>query len=87
METYFQCKLHDWRAIQVEDFGLVYAIQYENACNFFRLRDRDVVYIRSKFVILKLTKRIKELESDDESHVKRSNKWVMKEKKSKYCNN
>ncbi|WMV19180.1 hypothetical protein MTR67_012565 [Solanum verrucosum] len=58
------------------------------ACNLFRWRDREDVDIRSKFVILRLAKRIKKLEIDDESHIKRSNKWVMKEKKKiKYCNN
>ncbi|KAG5632185.1 hypothetical protein H5410_003902 [Solanum commersonii] len=76
METYFQCKLHGRRTIQ------------ENACNFFRWRDREYVDIRSKFVILRLANKIKELEIDDESHIKRSNKWVMKEKKkTKCCNN
>ncbi|KAG5571781.1 hypothetical protein H5410_061547, partial [Solanum commersonii] len=85
--TYFQCKLHGRRTIQVEDFGRVHAIVYENACNFFRWRDREDVDIRSRFIILRLTKRIKELEIYDESHIKRSNKWVMKEKKTKCCNN
>ncbi|KAG5600270.1 hypothetical protein H5410_031640 [Solanum commersonii] len=86
MKTYFQCKLHGQRTIQVEDFGLVHAI--ENVCNLFRWRNREDVEIRSKFVILKLAKRINELQIDDESHIKRSNKWVMKEKKkSKWCNN
>ncbi|KAH0709739.1 hypothetical protein KY290_011146 [Solanum tuberosum] len=88
MDTYFQCKLHGRRTIQVEDFGLVYAIVYENACNFFRWRDREDVDIRSKFVILRLANKIKELEIDDENHIKRSNKCVMKEKKkTKCCNN
>ncbi|KAG5589628.1 hypothetical protein H5410_040142 [Solanum commersonii] len=59
----------------------------ENACNFFRWRDREDVDIRSKFVILRLANRIKELEIDDESHIKRSNKWVMKEKKKTTCCN
>ncbi|KAG5615601.1 hypothetical protein H5410_015425 [Solanum commersonii] len=60
----------------------------ENACNFFRWRDRENVDIRSKFVILRLANRIKELEIDDENHIKRSNKWVMTEKKkTKCCNN
>ncbi|WMV10584.1 hypothetical protein MTR67_003969 [Solanum verrucosum] len=59
----------------------------ENACNFFIWRDREDVDIRSKFVILRLANRIKELEIDDENHVKRSNKCVMKEKKTKCCNN
>ncbi|KAG5615458.1 hypothetical protein H5410_015282 [Solanum commersonii] len=54
----------------------------------FRWRDREDVDILFKFVILRLAKIIKELEIDDESHIKRSNKWVMKEKKKiKYCNN
>ncbi|KAG5593776.1 hypothetical protein H5410_035008 [Solanum commersonii] len=77
METYFQCKCHGRRTIQVKDFGLVHAIV-----------DHEVVDIRSKFVILRLAKRIKELKIDDESHIRRSNKWVMKEnKKTKCCNN
>ncbi|KAG5631268.1 hypothetical protein H5410_002985 [Solanum commersonii] len=38
-------KLHGRRTIQVEDFGLVHAIVYENACNFFRWRDREDVDI------------------------------------------
>ncbi|WMV14681.1 hypothetical protein MTR67_008066 [Solanum verrucosum] len=59
----------------------------DNACNFFRWRDREDVDIRSKFVILRLASRIKELEIDDENHIKRSNKCVMKEKKTKCCNN
>ncbi|WMV40742.1 hypothetical protein MTR67_034127 [Solanum verrucosum] len=59
----------------------------ENACNFFRWRDREDVDIRSKFVILRLANKIKELEIDDESHIKRSNKWVMKEKKKPTCCN
>ncbi|KAG5630111.1 hypothetical protein H5410_001828 [Solanum commersonii] len=46
----------------------------DNACNFFRWRDREDVVIRSKFVILRLANRIKELEIDDENHIKRSNK-------------
>uniref|UniRef100_M1AZH0 GRF-type domain-containing protein n=1 Tax=Solanum tuberosum TaxID=4113 RepID=M1AZH0_SOLTU len=59
-----------------------------NAYNLFRWRDHEDVDIRSKFVILRLAKS-KELEIDDGSHIKRSNKWVMKEKKkkTKYCNN
>ncbi|WMV29520.1 hypothetical protein MTR67_022905 [Solanum verrucosum] len=57
----------------------------ENACNFFRWRDREDVDIRSKFVILRLANRIKELKIDDEIHIKRSNKWVMKEKKKTKC--
>ncbi|KAK4737378.1 hypothetical protein R3W88_001075 [Solanum pinnatisectum] len=57
----------------------------ENAYNFFRWRDREDVDIRSKFVILRLANRIKELEIDDENHIKRSNKWVMKEKKKTKC--
>ncbi|KAG5621013.1 hypothetical protein H5410_006231 [Solanum commersonii] len=61
---------------------------FENACNFFRWRDHEDVDIRSKFVILRLANRIKELEIDDENHIKRSNKCVMKEKKkTKCCNN
>ncbi|KAG5575741.1 hypothetical protein H5410_055875, partial [Solanum commersonii] len=40
------------------------------------------------FVILTLANIIKELEIDDENHIKRSNKCVIKEKKkTKYCNN
>ncbi|KAG5591389.1 hypothetical protein H5410_041903 [Solanum commersonii] len=62
-------------------------IDEENACNFFRWRYREDVDIRSKFVILRLANIIKELEIDDENHIKRSNKWVMKEKKTKCCNN
>ncbi|KAG5621004.1 hypothetical protein H5410_006222 [Solanum commersonii] len=59
----------------------------ENACNFFRWRDHEDVDIRSIFVILRLANRIKELKIDDENHIKRSNKCVMKEKKKKcVCN-
>ncbi|KAK4731517.1 hypothetical protein R3W88_024505 [Solanum pinnatisectum] len=61
----------------------------EDACNFFRWRDREDVDIRSKYVISRLTKRIKELEealTSYESRVK-SNQVVMKvKKKSKCCN-
>ncbi|KAG5588162.1 hypothetical protein H5410_048596 [Solanum commersonii] len=60
MVTYYQCKLHGRSIIQPEDFGLVYAI--EDVCNFFRWRDREDVDIRSKYVISRLAKRIKELE-------------------------
>ncbi|KAG5594672.1 hypothetical protein H5410_035904 [Solanum commersonii] len=82
----FQCKLHGPRTFQVEDFGLVHAIN--NACKFFRWRNSEDIDLRSKFVILRLAKRIKKLEIDDESHIKRSNKWMMKEKKkTKCCNN
>ncbi|KAG5571772.1 hypothetical protein H5410_061538 [Solanum commersonii] len=76
------------------DLELDYVVKFlsytcvENACNFFRWRNREDVDIRSKFVILRLANRIKELEIDDESHIKRSNKWVMKgKKKAKCCNN
>uniref|UniRef100_M1DBD1 GRF-type domain-containing protein n=1 Tax=Solanum tuberosum TaxID=4113 RepID=M1DBD1_SOLTU len=34
----------------------------EDACNFFRWRDREDVDIRSKYVIPRLAKRIKDLE-------------------------
>uniref|UniRef100_M1DGX7 GRF-type domain-containing protein n=1 Tax=Solanum tuberosum TaxID=4113 RepID=M1DGX7_SOLTU len=34
----------------------------EDACNFFRWKDCEDVDIRSKYVILRLAKRIKELE-------------------------
>ncbi|KAG5610916.1 hypothetical protein H5410_022197 [Solanum commersonii] len=37
-------------------------------------RDREDVDIQSKFVILRLANRIKELKIDHESHIKRSNK-------------
>ncbi|KAG5615473.1 hypothetical protein H5410_015297 [Solanum commersonii] len=53
----------------------------ENACNFFRWRDSEDVNIRSKFVIMRFAKRIKELEFDENHSEKSSNKWVMKEKK------
>ncbi|KAG5601405.1 hypothetical protein H5410_032775 [Solanum commersonii] len=62
--------------------------RYRNACNFFRWRDHRDVDIRSKFVIVRLVNIIKELKIDDENHIKRSNKCVMKEKnKTKCCNN
>uniref|UniRef100_M1DKZ9 Uncharacterized protein n=1 Tax=Solanum tuberosum TaxID=4113 RepID=M1DKZ9_SOLTU len=77
METYFQCKLHGQRTIQVEDFGLVHAIVRMHATSLDG-GDREDVDIRSKFVILRLANRIKELEIDDENHIKRSNKCVMK---------
>ncbi|KAG5595427.1 hypothetical protein H5410_036659 [Solanum commersonii] len=68
--------------------SITFIVNYENSCNFFRWRDREDVDIRSKFIILRLANRIKELEINDESHIKRSNKWVMKEKKkTKCCNN
>ncbi|KAG5619884.1 hypothetical protein H5410_005102 [Solanum commersonii] len=55
----------------------------EDACNFFRWRDREDVDILSKYVIPRLAKRIKELKEAlacYESHVE-SNKVVMKEKR------
>ncbi|KAG5629522.1 hypothetical protein H5410_001239 [Solanum commersonii] len=87
MVTYYQCKLHDRNIIQLEDFGLVHAI--EDACNFFRWRDREDVDIRSKYAILRLAKRIKELKEAltcYESRVE-SNQVMMKEKKKKACCN
>ncbi|KAG5627695.1 hypothetical protein H5410_012913 [Solanum commersonii] len=51
-------------------------INEENACNFFIWRDCEDVDILSKFVILRLTNRIKELEIDDENHIKRNNSSV-----------
>ncbi|KAG5630976.1 hypothetical protein H5410_002693 [Solanum commersonii] len=51
METYFQCKLHGRRAIQVEKFDHVHTIVYENACNFFRWRDREDIDILSNVEI------------------------------------
>ncbi|KAG5605614.1 hypothetical protein H5410_027106 [Solanum commersonii] len=39
METYFQCKLHGRRTIQVEDFGLVHAIMRMHATSL----DRGIV--------------------------------------------
>ncbi|WMV42852.1 hypothetical protein MTR67_036237 [Solanum verrucosum] len=61
----------------------------EDACNFFRWRDPEYVDIRSKYVIPRLAKRIKELEEALTSYESRfeSNQVVMKEKKkSKCCN-
>ncbi|KAG5619850.1 hypothetical protein H5410_005068, partial [Solanum commersonii] len=51
--TYLGCKLCGRRTIHLEDFDLVHAIIS---------RDREDVDIRFKFVILRLVKRIKELE-------------------------
>ena len=62
-----------------------FVVFQENSCNFFRWRDREDVDIRSKFVILRLANKINELDIVDESHMKRSTKWGMKEKKKTKC--
>ncbi|XP_049392314.1 uncharacterized protein LOC125856732 [Solanum stenotomum] len=61
----------------------------EDACNFFRWRDREDVDIRSKYVIPRLAKGIKELEEVLASYESRveSNQVVMKEKKKNKCCN
>ncbi|KAG5586160.1 hypothetical protein H5410_046594 [Solanum commersonii] len=51
-------------------------IDEENACNVFRWRDREDVDIRSRFVILRLANIIKELEINDENHIKRNDPYV-----------
>ncbi|KAK4731629.1 hypothetical protein R3W88_024617 [Solanum pinnatisectum] len=60
---------------------------HDDASNFFRWRDREDVDIRSKYVILRLAKRIKELEEVLASYESRveSNQVMMKEKKKSKC--
>ena len=62
-----------------------FVVFYENSCNFFKCRDREDVDIRSKFVILWLANKIKELDTVDECHIKRSTEWGMMEKKNTKC--
>ena len=62
-----------------------FVIFQENSCNFFRWRGREDVDIQSEFVILQLANKIKKLDTVDESHIKRSTEWGMKEKKKIKC--
>ncbi|KAK4724146.1 hypothetical protein R3W88_026925 [Solanum pinnatisectum] len=61
----------------------------EDTCNFFRWRDHEDVDIRSKYVIPRLAKRIKELEEVLASYESRveNNQVMMKEKKKRKCCN